>query len=225
MRRYRVPAAGVLAGIVLVAIYLVGLHQPRSSQIAALEAEANQLRVRQAPLQRSIDALEKVEAREPEFRTALHLLEQLIPTHLAQPRLLVEMQAAAQAAGVILVSVTFSDPAVPKGAPQSHVPGTVLVAMPLSVVVNGSYTGIIDMLRRIEVSKDRAILIGAVSLTEADSGFPQLTGTWSAQAFALLPADDPLLVDPNAPTRAASPTPAGQTQERPATPTTRARPG
>ena len=225
MRRYRVPAAGALAVIVVLAIYVVGLHQPRSSQIAALETEANQLRAQQAPLQRSIDALEKVEAREPEFRTALLLLEQLIPTHLAQPRLLVEMQSAAQAAGVILVSVTFSDPEVPKGAPQSHVPGTVVVAMPLSVVVNGSYTGIIDMLRRIEVSKDRAILIGAVSLTEADSGFPQLTGTWSAQAFALLPADDPLLVDPNAPARAASPTPAGQAQERQATPTTKARPG
>ena len=224
MRRYRVPAAGALAAIVLVTIYAVGFHQPRRSRIAALEAEANQLRAQQAPLQRSIDALEKVEAREPEFRTAVQLLEQLIPTHLAQPSLLVEMQTAARAAGVVLVSVTFSDPEVPKAAPQSHVPGTVLVAMPLSVVVNGPYAGIIDMLRRIEVSKDRAVLVGAVAMTEADTGFPQLTGTWSGQAFALLPADDPLLVDPNTPARTTSPSPGGQAEERPTTPTTQAQP-
>lgn len=225
MRRWRVPAAGALAAIVLVAIYVVAFHQPRSGRIAALAAEADQLRAQQAPLQRSIDALEKVEAREPEFKAALQLLERLIPARLAQPSLLVEMQAAAQASRVALVSVTFSDPEVPKDAPQSHVPGTVLVSMPLTVVVDGPYTGIIDMLRRIEVGKDRAVLVGAVALTEADAGFPQLTATWSAAAFALLPAADPLLVDPNAPARTATPAPAGQAQQQAVTPTTQAQPG
>lgn len=224
MRRWRVPAAGSLVAIVLVVIYVVAFHQPRSNRISALAAEADQLRAQQGPLQRSIDALEKVAAREPEFHAALELLEQLIPARLAQPSLLVEMQAAARASGVALTSVTFSDPKVPKDAPQSHVPGTVLVAMPMSVVVNGTFTGITDMLRRIEVAKDRAVLVGAVALTEADAGFPQLTGTWSGQAFALLRADDPLLVDPNAPARAASPAPVGQAPE-PITPTTPVQPG
>jgi Tfp pilus assembly protein PilO len=221
VKRWRVPASGALAAILLVAIYAVGFHKPRSSRIAALTAEAGQLRAQQVPLRRSIDGLEKVAAREPEFNAALQLLEQLIPTRLAQPGLLVEMQAAARASGVVLTSVTFSDPQVPKDAPQSHVPGTVLVAMPFTVVVDGSYAGITDMLRRIEVGKDRAVLVGAVALTEADAGFPQLTGTWSAQAFALLPAADPLLADRNAPIGTASPAPAGQA-EQPVTPTTRA---
>lgn len=198
MRRWRVPAAGALAAIVMVAVYVMGFHQPRSSQIAELSAEADQLRAQQAPLRRSIEALEKVASREPEFNTALQLLEQLIPAGLAQPSLLVEIQTAAQAAGVVLDSVTFGDPKVPKEAPQSHVPGTVLVAMPVTVVVRGPYAGITDMLRTTEVGKDRAVLVGTVALTEADAGFPQLTGTWSGQAFALLPADDPLLADPSA---------------------------
>ncbi len=163
-------------------------------------------------------------AREPEFKTALQLLEQLVPAGLAQPSLLVEMQASARAAGVVLDSVTFSDPKVSKGAPASNVPGTVLVAMPLSVIVTGPFAAITDMLRRVEVGKDRAVLVGAVALTEAEAGFPQLTATWSGQAFALLPADDPLLVDPNAPASAASPAPAGQSQERPVTPSTQAQP-
>lgn len=198
MRRWRVPAAGALAAIVLVAIYFMGFHRPRSAQIATLSAEAEQLRAQQAPLRRSIEALETVASREPEFNTALQLLERLIPAGLAQPGLLVEIQAAAQAAGVTLDSVAFGDPKVPKDAPPSHVPGTVLVTMPVTVVVRGPYAGITDMLRTTEVGKDRAVLVGAVALTEADAGFPQLTGTWSGQAFALLPADDPLLVDPSA---------------------------
>lgn len=225
MRRWRVPGAGALAAIVLVAIYVVAFHNPRSSRITGLDDEATQLRAQQAPLQRSIDALEKVAAREPEFNTALRLLEQLIPTGLSQPSLLVELQSAARAAGVVLESVTFSNPEVPQGAPPSHVPGTVLVAMPLSVVVTGPFAAITDMLRRVEVSKNRAVLVGAVALTEADAGFPQLTGTWSGQAFALLPADGPLLVDPNVPARTVSPPSARDTPERPVTPPTRAQPG
>lgn len=199
MRRWRVPAAGALVAIVLLAVYAMGFHQPRSSRISALVSETDQLRAQQVPLRRSIAGLEKVEARQPEFESALRLLEQLIPPRLAQPSLLVGMQAAAQEAGVELVSVTFTDPKVPEEAPASHVPGTVLVAMPVTVVVNGPFAGITDMLRRIEVEQDRAVLVGTVALTEADAGFPQLVGTWSGQAYALLSADDPLLVDPDAP--------------------------
>jgi len=206
VKRWRVPAAGALVAVVLLAIYMVAFHQPRASTIAGLAAETEQLRAQQAPLQRSIDALEKVQAREPEFRTALQLLEKLIPSRLAQPDLLVEMQSAAGRAGVELVSVTFGDPAVTAGAPVSPVAGTVLVAMPLTVVVNGPFAGVTGMLRRMEIDKERAVLVGAVALAEADDGFPQLTGTWSGQAYALLPANDPLLVDPHAPIAKATPT-------------------
>ena len=199
MKRWRVPAAGAVVALIMVAVYAVGFHGPRSSRIAELAAETEQLRAQQPPLQRSIDALEKVEAREPEFKTALQLLDKLIPPRLAQPALLVEMQSAARGAGVELVSVTFGDPKSPKDAPNSPVPGSVLVVMPLTVVVNGPYAGISDMLRRIEVEKERAVLVGAIALSEADGGFPMLTATWSGQAYALLPANDPLLVDPHAP--------------------------
>jgi hypothetical protein len=206
VKRWRVPAAGALAAIALMAIYFVAFHQPRASRIAGLAAEADQLRAQQAPLRRSIDALEKVQAREPEFKTALQLLEKLIPPRLAQPDLLAEMQSAADGAGVELVSVDFGDPKIPEDAPASPVAGTVLAAMPLTVVVNGPFAGITGMLRRMEIGNERAVLIGAVALAEADTGFPQLTGTWSGQAYALLPANDPLLVDPHAPVAKATTT-------------------
>ena len=168
--------------LLLASTYFVAFHRPRSDRIAALAAETRRLRSEQTSLRRSIAALEGIAAREPEYRAALDLVERLIPGRLAQPALLAQMQLAAQGAGVELVSVTFGNPTVPKDAPQSAVPGTVLVAMPVTVAVNGPYVGIASMLRRIETEKNRAVLVRTVALTEADAGFPHLPGTCSGQA-------------------------------------------
>lgn len=193
MRRWRVPAAGGLLGLLIVAVYFVALHRPRGAEIDALQTEAERFRSQQAPLQRQIAAMEEVAGRKAEFDAALHRLEQFIPPGLAQPTLLAQLQAAADAASVELVSVGFEDPAVPEGAPESPVPGTVLVAMPLTAVVEGPYAAVTEMLRRVEADLDRAVLVGTVALTEADDGFPRLTATWSGQVYALLAADDPLV--------------------------------
>lgn len=217
MKRWRVPLAGVLGAVVLTAVYVMAFHQPRADQIADLRADANGLRAQQVTLQRSIAALETVEAREPEFTSALQVLERLIPSGLGQPDFLVHLQAAAQSTGVQLVSVTFGDPSVPKDAPPSAVEGTVLVAMPVTVVVDGPYAGITNMLGRIETATSRAVLVGEVALTEAQAGFPRLTGTWSGQAYALLPRDDPLLPDAKATgtTPAPAPTPTSPDRTNP----------
>ena len=197
MRRWRVPAAGAVAAVVLIAAYGIWFHQPRKAEIGTLLAETKQLRAAQNPLRRDIEGLEEVAARQPEFDAALRSLEHLIPSELAQPSILAELQAAAKETGVELLSVTFGDPDVPKGAPESHVPGTVLAAMPITVIVEGPFLAITDLLRQVETDIDRAVLVGTVALTEAEASFPQLTGTWSGQAYALLPADDPLLADPD----------------------------
>ena len=197
MRRWRVPTGGAVAAIVLVAIYLLGFHQPRSNEIATLHSDTRRLRSEQAALERNIAALENVKSRQPELKTALELLNTLIPPHLAQPALLAQVQIAAHGAGVELVSVTFGDPTVPKEAPASAIPDTVLVSMPLTVVVRGPYAGITNLLRRIETERSRAVLVRTVAVTESDAGFPQLTGTWSGEAYALLAAANPVLVDPS----------------------------
>jgi Tfp pilus assembly protein PilO len=183
--------------IVLTSVYFLRSHQPKSARIAEVKADTAQLRAQQAPLRREIKGLEEMAAREPEYKQALQLLERLIPSELAQPSLLVNLQSAADAAGVELVSVTLGKPEVPKGAPESHIPATVLVGMPLTVVVDGQYARITEVLRRVEVS-DRAVLVGKLALSEADAGAPQLRGTWSGQVFALMPKEHPLVADATA---------------------------
>ncbi len=209
MTRWRVPAAGFLGGVLLVAAYMIGFHGPRSDEIRALVADADLLRSQQEPLRREIRSLDEVASRENELANALRLLERLIPSGLAQSALLVQLQAAADGAGVRLVSITFGDPEVPKAAPESPVPGSVLVTMPLTVVVEGPYVNITELLHRVEVDVDRAVLVGEVALAEAESRFPQLAATWSGQAYALLREDDPLLRDAEAP--AAEPAPSRET--------------
>jgi Tfp pilus assembly protein PilO len=185
-----------VAAIVLVAINLLGFHQPRSREIAILRGDTRRLLAEQATLERDIAALENVKGRERELQTALQLLNTLIPPNLAQPALLAQIQVAAQGSGVELMSVTFGDPTVPKEAPATAIPDTVLVSMPLTVVVRGPYAGIANLLRRMETEKNRAVLVRTVAVTESDAGFPQLTGTWSGEAYALLAAASPVLVDP-----------------------------
>jgi prepilin-type N-terminal cleavage/methylation domain-containing protein len=74
-----------------------------------------------------------------------------------------------------------------------------LTVMAVSSVVVAFVTGTVELLRRVETEIDRAVLVGTVALTEAETGFPEISGTWSGQAYALLPVDHPLVADPDAP--------------------------
>lgn len=198
MRRLRVPIAGALVAVLIILAYVFGFHRPRSDAIASARADVEQLRAQQAVLQGEIAVLEEVADQEPELRAALGRLQQLIPSELAQPSMLTQLQGAAAEAGVELTSVTFGPPEPPEGGPAS-VPGTVLVQMAVTVAVDGRFAAVTELLRRIETEVNRAVLVGTVALTEAEAGFPEITGTWSGQAYALLPVDHPLLADPNAP--------------------------
>ncbi|HSH61153.1 MAG TPA: type II secretion system protein GspM [Acidimicrobiales bacterium] len=204
MRRWRIFLAGAGVALLLIGGYFVGFHQPRGDEIVQLSAEADQLRARQAALRQENRELEGVAARAGEFQAALARLQQLIPSRLTQDRVLEQLQADAAAAGVELVSVTFGDPQVPDGAPPSDVPGTVVVEMAVTVMAEGPYAGISNLLQRVEGEADRALLVNTVAVTEAEAGFPLVTGTWSGQAFALLSADDPLVQLGEPPTGAAA---------------------
>lgn len=199
MRRLRVPIAGAVVAVLVIAAYAFGFHRPRSDAIAVAKADVEQLQAQQALLKGEIAVLEQVQDRQTELKAALDRLHQLIPSELAQPSMLTQLQGAAAQAGVELTSVTFGTPAPPEGQAPSTVPGTVLVQMAVTVAVDGRFAAVTELLRRIETEINRAVLVGTVALTEAEDGFPEITGTWSGQAYALLPVDHPLVVDPNAP--------------------------
>lgn len=199
MRRLRVPIAGATVALLVSVTYFFAFHRPRGDAMAQVRADVEQLRAQQTSLQREIAVLEELADRQDQLEVALERLEGLIPSQLAQPAILAELQQAAGGAGVELTSVAFGTPQPPEGGPTGDAAGTVLVQMPVTVTVEGPYAGVTEMLRRVETDLDRAVLVGTIALTEAEAGYPELTGTWAGQAYALLPADHPLLVGPNAP--------------------------
>lgn len=207
MRRWRVFLAGAGLALLVVVGYVLGFHQPRQEEIARLAADTDQLRAQQAVLRQENMELEAVAAQADKFYVALARLEQLIPTGLAQDTVLEQLRAQAEGAGVALTSVTFGELLVPDGAPPSNVPGTVLVGMAVTVEAEGPYSGVTDLLRRVEVEAERALLIGTVAITEAEAGFPRVMSTWSGNAYALLPAGSPLapVADPAAPSTETAP--------------------
>lgn len=206
MRRMRVPIAGGVVAVLLIVAYVFGFHRPRSDAIAQAAADVEQLRAQQTSLRSEIAVLEEVEDRQTELRAALARLEGLIPSELAHPDMVSQIRAAAGEAGVKLTSVAVGPPELAEGAPPGA-PGTALVEMDVTVSVDGPYAAITELFRRVEAELDRAVLVGTVALTEAEAGFPEITGTWSGNAYALLPTEHPLLVDPNAPPAEAAPAP------------------
>jgi Tfp pilus assembly protein PilO len=209
VRRMRIPIAGAVVAVLLIAAYAFGFHRPRSDAIAQAGADVQQLRSEQTALQNEIAVLEEVQDRQPELQAALDRLEGLIPSELAHPDVLAQLRAAAGEAGVKLTSVAIGQPEIPEGAPPG-LPGTTLVKMDVTASVDGAFAGVTELFRRVEAELTRAVLVGTVALTEAEAGFPEITGTWSGSAYALLPVDHPLLVDPDAP-----PTDAEGPQEAP----------
>lgn len=193
MRRYRVPLAAAGLGVLLVLGFWLAVYQPRAGRVAALEAETEQLKSQQGVVRSAIARLEAIAAEEDRVRADLATAQQLIPTDVQQPALLAQLQDAADAADVGLDGVTFGEPTPVQGAPAPDEPGTVLAEVPVTLTLAGDYFALVDLLGRVERDVGRAVLVESFHLTEAEEGFPALSGVASGRVYSLVPGDDPAL--------------------------------
>lgn len=193
MRRYRVPLAAAGLGVLLVLGFWLAVYQPRAARVADLEAETEQLVAQQGVVRSAIARLEAIAAEEDRVRADLETARQLIPADARQPGLLAQLQGAADAAGVELDGVTLGELTPVEGAPETGEPGTVLAEFPVTITLAGDYFELVDLLGRVEREVDRAVLVDNLHLTEAEEGFPALSGVASGRAYSLVPADDPAL--------------------------------
>lgn len=190
--RSRAPLFGLLAALVLTAIFWFGLYRPAAARQEAFELETATLQGEAASLQARIARLEEVRSDEVAIRASLARLEEFIPTNLAQPSAIRQFQASADAAGVEIESVAFEVPEVVQGAPPTGTAGTVLGAIPVTAVLRGGYFQMVDFFRRLEVEVPRAVLVQSVAVAEDDeAGFPTLTTSWTGRLFAEIPAPAP----------------------------------
>lgn len=184
----RIPLVAVGVALLVGIAFVFLLYQPLTQDEAAVRAETIGLEGQQAGLSAQIAELEQIRSNEPRIRDLLAQLEELIPSEVAQPRALEELQATADTAGVSVRSVSFSDPvpAVPAvPAPNNAQLGVITTTM----VLEGGYFQAVDFLRRLELEGPRAVLTQSVAVSEGEESFPSLSTTWTGQLFALIPAD------------------------------------
>lgn len=213
MTRYRVPLAAAGAGALLVLAFWVFVHQPRADSIDAVDAEAEQLRAQQQTVRRHIARLEAIAAEEDRIRADLRTANDLIPGDVRQPALLTRLQEAADAADVGLDGITLGEPTPVEGAPAPEEPGAVLAQLPVTLTVEGDYFALVDLLRRVETEVPRAVLVDNIHLTEAEGGFPALSGVAAGRAYSLVPSDDPGLAEDGQPSAEGSPGPEDRPDE------------
>lgn len=195
--KHRAPLIGVLVAVVLAAGYWFLLYKPALDEQAAHEAQTLELVEQQSQLRNELARLEEVRRDEDTYRAALARAEKFIPTGVAQPAVVDQLQRTADAAGVEITSVSFGEPTVVEGAPDTGDAETTLASISVSMVVEGRYFDTVDFFRRVEHDMPRAVLTSSVHLAEGEEKFPSLATTWGGNIFAVVPAaatvaaDDP----------------------------------
>jgi Tfp pilus assembly protein PilO len=183
----RIALAGLGVAVLLTIAWFFLLYQPAVDEQAALEVETQALLGQQQQLRNQISMLENIRAREDEINDALARLDAFIPVGTAQPEILTQIDAAAQAAGVEILTWTFGEPTPVLDAPATGEPTLVLGELILTMTVEGGYFQAVDFFRRLEFEVPRAILVETVAVAEGEGGFPVLATTWSGRTFALVP--------------------------------------
>lgn len=177
---------GLIAGLVVVAVAVVFylfLWQPRSEEIAELQAQREAVDEQIAQLERRREELVAVRAEAPEAEADVVAAETIIPLDLALPSALRQFQLAADEAGATLVNVS---PSRPQQVVDAE-PG--VAAIEFSMQATGGYYQLVDFLRRIEdpTISPRGIIWSSMSITGSVEEYPTLTAAVSGRMFAVLP--------------------------------------
>jgi len=216
----RAPLLAAAMAVLLTVAYWYLLYQPRRVEQARYVEETAQLETERGQLQAQIASLREIEANAEDYESQLTRLQEYIPHKPAQPQVLKALQQAADAAGVEIAQMTFSDAEVVNDAPKSNEAQATLARIPTQMTVDGGYFQVVDLLRRIEVDMARAIKVDTVTMAEAEETFPSLTITWSGHMFAVLPileaaAEDDQAAEPSEGSSAAPAAPAASASPAP----------
>ena len=199
-----------------------------SDQTQAQQARVDQLQIQLAGLKHDFENI-------ADLRTQLQDLQVQIPSDQQLSTLLRQVSTIATETSIVLTSVTASSPAAVAGtasadsataaapapapatapaAPAQAVTG--FYAIPIEVVVVGTYPNMVTFLDKLQTGNPRLILVSRIDLvsqqvTGAQGGVPALAAgdiqlTFTAYAFAMPDPRQPVV----APTPAPLPVPAAQ---------------
>ena len=175
--------------------------KPQRAHAASLRTQAQAVQAASAGLRSQVDQLRQQQKDLPAQQKLLSQIATKVPDNPALPALIRQLSAAADGAGVSLMSLAPSAPALVDATrstsastssataarPVVHAGAAPLAGIPLAIQVQGSYFNVVQFFSAVE-SLNRAMLVTGFSLTPATSGStPVATGAPATAATDSLP--------------------------------------
>jgi Tfp pilus assembly protein PilO len=191
IRRY--VAAGAIA-VVLVALFGLFLIKPKLAEITEVREQIATQRAQNQSLQIRLRQLDQAAQNAPATVARLALYDRLLPPTPDLPSLIRQLQGAATASGIELVSIA-------PGPPQTHPEATGVEVVSVNLQIRGGFFRLESFLARLEdlqrVMEVTSIAIGPE--TDEATGLQSLTSTITTRMY---------VVQPNARLGGAAPSPA-----------------
>lgn len=176
MRRRAPLLAAVLACLVLAGAWYLVLWKP---QTAALESAQDRLvdaESREITTRSRLNKLQATKKQEPALRSELAQLTAAVPAEPQLAELLRTVDNTARGAGVEYVSISQSEPGVPRGGASA--------ALQLSIEFKGGYNQVLSFVDQLS-GLPRILVVDSIDLSpeNSESGAPILTGSMAARTF------------------------------------------
>jgi len=191
----------MLTAVVCLAVLAAGwflVVKPQRGQASDLRTQKSQVDAQSSQLQSQVAQLRQQQKGLPAQQKVLSQIATKIPDNPALPALIRQLSAAADGAGVTLVSLAPGQPTLaqaPIGAAttttttssaSSAVAAAPLANIPLAIQVQGTYFNVEQFFAAVE-SLSRAMLVSGFTLTPADAGSSSGTSSSTSGADALPP--------------------------------------
>ncbi len=178
--------------VLLLLVWFFFMFRPNQRRISELRAEQEQVQQEIGGLQVQLERLRELQRQEPQLRAQFARLQDALPDDPRLPDFILQVQEAANLAGIDFLSITPSLPAAftPPGAMQPPPEAAQLQAISVSISVTGTYFEVEDFIIRLE-RLQRAVRIGSFTLAPGEGaagGSPTLSTTLQMQMFMVSPA-------------------------------------
>jgi Tfp pilus assembly protein PilO len=173
-RRYAVAA---VAGLVIVLLFFVFVLKPKLSEITDVRDEVEQAQDESDSLRIRLAQLRQAQREQPQTLARLAVFDRLLPATPDLPALIRQLQNAASASGMDLVSIAPSPPANVTGASSVQ-------AISVNIQVRGGFFRLETFLTRIE-DLQRAVEVTSMSIASEIDETTQLTTLGSTITFRM----------------------------------------
>ena len=199
MRRQYV--LGAVAGLAIVLIFFVFLLKPKLSEITEVRDQVQAEQDQASSLRIRLAQLKEAQRQQPQTQARLAVFDRLLPTTPDLPAMIRQLQTAASASGMDLVSLAPSPPA-------NLTDATGVQTISVNILVRGGFFRLETFLTRLE-DLQRVVEVTSISIapeTDTLTGLTTLSSTLTFRMYVVQP-NASVSGGSAAPAPAASPTP------------------